>query len=86
MLTPRLQLPVAGRQNTQTIQEAVWPQTASDVFGASMANAASVIFGSGSEKEERIGKYHARIGVLDRLSDLQRKTLLRGHPGGQIAE
>ena len=26
---------------------------------------------------ERIEKYHARIGVLDRLSDLQRKTLLR---------
>ena len=84
MLTPRLQLPVAGRQNTQTIQEAVWPQTASDVFGASMANAASVIFGSGSEKEERIGKYHARIGVLDRLSDLQRKTLLRDIRGDKL--
>ncbi len=26
---------------------------------------------------ERIEKYHARIGVLDRLSELQRKTLLR---------
>ncbi len=84
MLTPRLQLPVAGRQNTQTIQEAVWPQTASDVFGTSMANAASVIFGSGSEKEERIEKYHARIGVLDRLSDLQRKTLLRDIRGDKL--
>lgn len=77
MLSPRLKLPVIGRQHTQTIQEAVWPQTASAVFGTSMAHAASAIFGADSEKEDRIEKYHARIGVLDRLSELQRKSLLR---------
>lgn len=27
--------------------------------------------------QDRIAKYHARIGVLDRLSDLQKKTLVR---------
>lgn len=30
-----------------------------------------------NRKAERIEKYHARIGVLDRLSDLQKKTLER---------
>ncbi len=33
---------------------------------------------------ERIEKYHARIGVLDRLSDLQRKTLLRDIRGDKL--
>ncbi len=84
MLNPRLKLPVAGRQNIHTIQEAVWPQTASAIFGSSMAHAASAIFGADSEKEDRIGKYHARIGVLDRLSDLQRKSLLRDIRGDKL--
>lgn len=84
MLNPRLKLPVVGRQNIHTIQEAVWPQTASAIFGSSMAHAASAIFGADSEKEDRIGKYHARIGVLDRLSDLQRKSLLRDIRGDKL--
>ena len=33
---------------------------------------------------ERIEKYHARIGVLDRLSDLQRKALVRDIRGDKL--
>ncbi len=40
--------------------------------------------GRNSQAAGRIEKYHARIGVLDRLSDLQRKALLRDIRGDKL--
>lgn len=76
MLTSRLKLPVIGRQNPKDVQQpAAWQKNVSAILGTGAAGAGQA--SGDSEKEQRIGKYHARIGVLDRLSELQRKTLLR---------
>ena len=76
---PMLEMPAlkeAGADRTQVLDSAL-----SGFKAVSDTEARNTGAAQGADTSqaaaERIEKYHARIGVLDRLSELQRKTLLR---------